>query len=71
MKNRTFLRLAALTSLGSGLIGFALKFTIYFDEWYFLPMWPNLGDSMFIAAAGLAIIYLAVREAIRDLEDHK
>ena len=60
VNNRTFLQSALLIILGAGLIGFALKFTTYFDNWYWLPWWPNMGDAVFIAVAGIVLLLIGI-----------
>lgn len=68
MRNRDFLRSLLVMSLGAGLIGFALKFTTYFENWYWLPWWPNMGDAVFIAAAGLVLIFFGLPREWRRLK---
>jgi hypothetical protein len=58
MRERSFLKAATLIVFGGGLVGLALKFTTFFDEWYWLPWWPNVGDAAFIAVAGIVLLFL-------------
>lgn len=60
MSSKAFLYKAIIVVLGFGLIGFALKFTTYFDNWYWLPVIPNLFDSMFIIIAALMLLYVGL-----------
>jgi hypothetical protein len=39
----------------SGTIGFALKFSTYFDKWVYFPSFPNIFDSTFLISA---VLYL-------------
>ena len=39
----------------AGTVGFALKFSTYFDKWVFFPSFPNILDSTFLVSA---VLYL-------------
>jgi len=31
-----------------GIAGYALKLPTFFNNWVYYPLWPNLGDSLFL-----------------------
>jgi hypothetical protein len=33
-----------------GIAGYALKLPTFFNNWVYFPLWPNLGDSLFLLA---------------------
>ena len=47
-----------ITALGVGTIAFAFKFTTFFENWYWLPVLPNIFDVVFLICAGLALLFL-------------
>lgn len=48
MNNKKFFFLCVDVACLLGLIGFAVSFTKYFNHTYFLPLVPNIFDSLFI-----------------------
>ena len=62
LTKRQFAYKVILVILGAGLIGFALKFTTYFNKWYWFPTWPNIGDAAFIFIAGLSLLILGFKK---------
>jgi uncharacterized membrane protein SirB2 len=52
---------AIIVALGVGTISFALKFSTFFDNWYWLPSIPNLFDTVFLIVSGLALLVLGLR----------
>jgi len=58
MNNTKFFFLVLDSICGAGLIGFAVGFTKYFNHTYYLPVVPNIFDSMFI---GFCAIYFFIR----------
>ena len=41
--------------LVSGTVGIALKFTTFFENWVYFPIFPNIPDAMFLV---LLVVYL-------------
>ena len=60
MPNREFIRKTITISLAAGTVAFALKFTTYFDNWYWLPTWPNAFDACFLIAVTVTLIALGL-----------
>jgi uncharacterized membrane protein YqgA involved in biofilm formation len=56
MKNRLFFLKFVSCVYGVGLIAFSLKWTTYFENWYWLPKFPNSLDALFIIVGGLLIL---------------
>jgi len=55
LRRELFLKCVSVV-FGVGLIAFALKWSTYLDNWYWLPLYPNLLDALFIITAGLLIL---------------
>lgn len=56
MKNRLLFLKAVSCICGVGLIAFSLKWTTYFENWYWLPKFPNSLDALFIIVGGLLLL---------------
>lgn len=46
-------------ALVCGTIGIALKFTTFFNQWVYFPVFPNMLDSAFLITAILYFAYTA------------
>jgi hypothetical protein len=55
MNNRLFVLKAIACIYCAGLIAFSLKWITYFEHWYWLPMFPNYFDALFIIVGGLIL----------------
>ncbi len=67
MHLREFLFKAVVVATSAGLIGFALKFTTYFEQWVYLPNWPNRFDVVFIVFGAMLVLLLGLRA---DVDNH-
>lgn len=56
MNNKKFFFLCIDFVCCFGLIGFAVSFTKYFGHTYFLPLMPNVFDSIFIVFCAIYFI---------------
>jgi uncharacterized membrane protein SirB2 len=54
---------AIIVVLGVGTISFALKFSTFFNNWYWLPSVPNLFDTIFLIVSGLVLLYIGLRRS--------
>lgn len=49
----------------SGLIGFGIGFTKYFGNTYYLPIIPNIFDSIFIICSAIYLGYRVLRKEVK------
>ena len=52
----------------SGLIGFSLGFTKYFGHVYYIPLIPNIFDSIFIFCSAIYLGYRVISKEGKKLE---
>jgi cytochrome c oxidase assembly factor CtaG len=46
----------------SGIVGIALKFTVFFDKWVYYPWFPNVLDSVFLVCGVVWLAWMVKRK---------
>ena len=60
MPNHDFIRKAVVLTLAAGTLGFALKFITYFENWCWLPTFPNIFDAVFLVLVAAALLFIGL-----------
>jgi hypothetical protein len=58
MNNRRFLVSGFFIIMGAGTIGMSFKFPAFFDKWVWYPLWPNIGDAIWLYITGFTLFVL-------------